>query len=170
MRTVSIISIVYGTLGLLWAALVSLLIRIHSAVFENIPWPPEVYDFIDLPAFLDSIYGVMGTVFPFVFLIAILYIISGILQLSEKPAFKNLAYAAAILNIVWYIVYIVVIQVEIVPLFNTIEFFPKNVMNYLFLAGSIFNGIFYCGYPVFLIIYLNRGGKPWDTIETGYTS
>ena len=84
MKAVSIISIVYGGLGLLWATVVSVLIRVQEAFFKNIPWPAEVYDIIDLPALLDRVYGVIGSLFPFVFFIAILYIISGILHLAGK--------------------------------------------------------------------------------------
>jgi hypothetical protein len=170
MKTVSIISIVYGTLGLLWATLVTVMIRVQAAIFENFPWPAEVSEFIDMPSFLDRVYSVIGTVFPFVFLIAALYIISGILQLSGKPSFKNIAFAAAILNIVWYLAYIVLIQMELVPALNSLGMFPKNLMNVLVFAGMLVNAIFYCGYPVFLIVYISRGGKPWDTLDTGYSS
>jgi hypothetical protein len=170
MKAVSIISIVYGTLGLLWATLVTLAIRIYTALFEHFPWPSEVYEFIDFPSFINSIYSVIGTVFPFVFLIAVLYIISGILQLSGKSSYKNLAYAAALLNIIWYVAYVVLIQMEIVPVLNSLEMFPKNLMNVLIMVGMLINAVFYCGYPVFLIVFISRGGRSWDTLDTGYTS
>ena len=170
MKTVSIISIVYGTLGLIWATVVTIVIRIQAALFENFPWPPEAYEFVDMPSLLNTVYSVIGSLFPFVFLIAILYIISGILHLSGKTSFKNIAYAAAILNIVWYMAYIVLMQMEIVPVLNSLEIFPKNLMNIIVIVGMIFNAVFYCGYPVFLIIFIKRGGKEWDTLDTEYTS
>jgi hypothetical protein len=170
MKAVSIISIVYGTVGLIWASLVSVMIRIYTTLFANFPWPPEVSEFIDMSSLLDTVYSVIGTVFPFVFLIAILYIISGILQLARKASYKNIAYIAAILNIIWYIAYIVMIQMEIVPVLNSLEMFPKNLLNVLIPLGMIFNAVFYCGYPVFLIVFLSRGGKEWDTLDTGYSS
>jgi hypothetical protein len=170
MKTVSIISIVYGVLGLIWAAAVNFIIRLQAAFFENFPWPPETYEYVDVPVLLESVYSVIGTVFPFVFLIAILYIISGILQLAGKSSFQNIAYAAAILNILWYVAYVVLLQVEVVPTLGSIEFFPKNLMHVLITLAMIINGIFYCGYPIFLIIYINRGGKEWDTLDTEYTS
>jgi hypothetical protein len=170
MKTVSIISIVYGSFGLIWASIVSVMIRIQEAMMENFPWPPEVPEIIDMPALLDAVYSVIGNVFPFVFLIAALYIISGILQLSGKPSFKNLAYAAAVLNIIWYIAYSVMLMVEIMPVFNSFEFFPPSLLNLILVAGVILNGVFYCGYPIFLIIFLSRGGREWDTLDTEYTS
>ena len=170
MKAVSIISIVYGTVGLIWASLVTVMIRVYTALFENFPWPPEVSEFIDMPSFLDTVYSVIGTVFPFVFLIGILYIISGILQLARKASFKNIAYVAAILNIVWYIAYVIMIQMEILPVLNSLEIFPHNLLNVLVPLGMIINAVFYCGYPVFLIIFISRGGKEWDTLDTGYTS
>jgi hypothetical protein len=170
MKAVSIISIVYGTLGLIWATLITLMTSLYTALFENFPWPTEVYEFIDVPFLLDKVYSVIGTVFPFIFLIAVLYIISGILQLSGKSSYKNLAYAAAVLNIIWYIAYVVLMQMEIVPVLNSLEMFPKNLMNVLVMVGMLINGVFYCGYPVFLIIYISRGGKAWDTLDTGYNS
>jgi hypothetical protein len=170
MKAVSIVSIVYGTFGLIWAAVVSIMIRIQSVLFENFPWPEEVNEILDVPALLESVYSVMGMLFPFVFLIALIYIISGILQLAGKSSFKNLAYTAAIMNIVWYIAYIVLMQLEILPALNSLELFPKNLMNIIFLFGMLFNAIFYCGYPVFLIIFIHRGGKEWDTLDTDYTS
>ena len=104
------------------------------------------------------------------FLIALLYIISGILQLAGKPSFKNIAYAAAILNIIWYIAYMIIMQMEVVPLLNSLELFPKNLLNIIFIFGMLVNAIFYCGYPTFLIVFIKRGGKEWDTLDTEYTS
>jgi hypothetical protein len=170
MKAVSIISIVYGALGLIWATVISVVIRVSGALFEHFPWPPEVYEVIDMPVVLDSVYGLIGNIFPFVFLIAALYIISGILYLAGKTSFKNLAYAAAILNIVWYVVYMVLVQVEIVPVLNTLELFPKNLLAVLVVLGMIINAVFYCVYPTFLIIFVKRGGKEWDTLDTGYKS
>jgi hypothetical protein len=170
MKAVSIISIVYGALGLIWATVISVVIRVQEALFEHFPWPPEVTEIVDMPAMLDAVYGLIGNIFPFVFLIAVLYIISGILQLAGKTSYKNLAYAAAILNIVWYVVYMVLVQVELVPVLNSLELFPKNMLGALVILGMIINAVFYCGYPIFLIIFVNRGGREWDTLDTGYKS
>ena len=170
MKAVSIISIVYGALGLVWATVISVVIRVQEAFFQHFPWPPEVHEIIDMPAVLESVYDVIGNLFPFVFLIAVLYILSGILYLAGKTSFKNIAYAAAILNIVWYIVYMVLVQTEIVPVINTLDLFPKNLMGLMVVLGMIINAVFYCGYPIFLIIYVKRGGREWDTLDTGYKS
>jgi hypothetical protein len=123
-----------------------------------------------MPAMLDSVYGLIGNLFPFIFLIAALYIISGILYLAGKTSYKTIAYSAAILNIVWYVVYMVLMQVEIVPVLNTMELFPKNLLAVLVVLGMIINAVFYCGYPIFLIIFVKKGGKEWDTLDTGYKS
>ena len=170
MKAVSIISIVYGSLGLIWAAVVTVLIRLQEAFFLHFTWPPEVSEVIDIPALLDSVYGLIGNLFPYVFLIAALYILSGILYLAGKSSYKVMAYAAAVLNIIWYVVYLVLMQLEVVPVINQLEIFPKNLMGVLVVLGMIINGVFYCGYPTFLIIFVKKGGGEWDTLDTGYTS
>lgn len=170
MKVVSIISIIYGALGLIWASVGLLVIRIQAALFSNFPWPEEATEVIDMPSFLDTMYTAIGTIMPFVFLIAILYIVSGILQLTGKAAFKNIAYAAAILNILWYIAYIFVVQLEIVPILNATGLFPKGFVNVIIIFSILLNALFYCGYPVFLIVFTYRGGKEWDTLDTDYTS
>ena len=170
MKAVSIISIIYGVLGLLWAAVVSVVIRFQRAMFENMPWPPEVYEIIDMPALMNSVYDVVGALIPFVFLGASLYIISGILQLTGKKSFKSIGYAAAIFNIVWYLAYTISVWVEVLPVLNSFEMIPGGVMSILFFFGTLFNAIFYCGYAIFLIIFITRGGKPSDTLQTGYTN
>jgi len=170
MKAVSIISIVYGALGLVWATVATVLIKVQEAFFQHFPWPPEVNEIIDIPVMMESVYRVVGYLFPFVFLIALLYIISGIFHLSGKPSFKAISYAAAVLNIVWYVVYIVLVQVEIVPMLNTMELFPENLLSTMVVFGMIINAVFYCSYPTFLIIFINKGGKEWDTLDTGYKS
>lgn len=40
MKTVSIISILYGAAGLVWATLVSIMIWVQEAMMANFPWPP----------------------------------------------------------------------------------------------------------------------------------
>jgi hypothetical protein len=170
MKAVSIISIVYGSLGLIWAAVAGFVVRMQQAIFEQISFPPEIYDYLDFPALMQVVYDILGSLFPFVYLIGILYITSGILQLNGKETFKALAYAAAIMNIVWYLVYAVLTYTELLPLLEAAELFPVGFMNAMFLVGLMVNAAFYCGYPVFLILYLARGGKEWDTLETGYKS
>ncbi len=170
MKAVSIISIVYGTLGLLWAIVIAVLIRVQEAFLQHFPWPSEVTEVIDIPALLDAVYGMIGNIFPYIFLIAALYIISGILYLAGQASYRTIAYAAAILNIVWYVAYVILVQLEVVPFLNTLELFPKNILGLLVVLGMIINAVFYCGYPTFLIIFIKKGGKEWDTLDTGYTS
>ena len=64
MKAVSIISIVYGTMGLIWATVISVVIKVQEAFFEHFPWPPEVSEVIDMPAMLESVYGLIGNIFP----------------------------------------------------------------------------------------------------------
>ena len=169
MKTVSIISIVYGTLGLIWAAVVSAAIKLHQAIFENFPFPDEVYDYVDIDTLLAALYSMIGSLFPYVFIIGIIYILSGILHLAGKTSFRTLASIAAILNIIWYVAYIVFVQVEFVPLINSMDVFPGKLMNLMILCGMLINALFYCGYPVFLMLYM-RKGREWDTLDTGYKS
>jgi hypothetical protein len=64
----------------------------------------------------------------------------------------------------------VIVQVELVPMLQSMEIFPNNLINAMVLFGMLLNAIFYCGYPVFLIIFVSRGGREWDTLDTEYTS
>jgi hypothetical protein len=64
----------------------------------------------------------------------------------------------------------VLVQVEIVPVLNSLDLFPRNLMGALVVLGMIFNAVFYCGYPIFLIIFVKKGGREWDTLDTGYKS
>lgn len=170
MKTVSIISILYGVFGLFWSAATMVIMRVQEAIFTDFPWPPEVREIVDIPALMDTAYSIVGTLFPFVILVAILYIISGILQLSGKPAYKNLAYAAAVMNILWYLAYIVIVQLELVPVLNSVNICPVRMINLIILVGMLFNAALYCAYPVFLILYIRTGFRAWDTLNTGYTS
>ena len=169
MRAVSIISIVYGALGLIWAAIVSMVIRIQRSIFENFPFPEEVYEYIDINAFMETIYSVIGALIPFIFVIAVIYIMSGILYLTGNKTFKILGYIAAISNITWYAAYIVFLQADLVPMINSMDIFPGRLLNMIFIAGMLINAVFYCGYPIFLILFL-RKGREWDTLDTGYQS
>ena len=167
MRTVSIVSIVYGTLGLIWGVVVTVIIKVQQAIFEDFTFPDEVYDYLDISSFLDSIYGIMGTLFPFVFLIAVIYILSGILQLSGNSSFRSIAFIAAILNIVWYAAYAILILMEVMPLINSLEMVPAALMNVIVIIGMLVNIGIYCAYPIFLLFYL-RKGRELDTLDTGY--
>ena len=169
MRTVSIISIVYGSLGLLWAAVASIIIKVQKAIFESFPFPDELNEYMDITAFLDTVYGMIGSIFPFVFLIAIVFILSGILQLAGNSSFKTFIYIAAILNITWYLAYIVLMQIEVMPMINSMELIPKGLMNLIMIFAMLINAVFYCGYPIFLLLYI-RKGREWDTLDTGYNS
>jgi hypothetical protein len=44
------------------------------------------------------------------------------------------------------------------------------MMGALVVLGMIFNAVFYCGYAIFLIIFIKKGGREWDTLDTGYKS
>ena len=169
MKTVSIISIVYGTLGLIWAAVISIIIKVQQALYENLPFPDDVNEIIDISAFTDSIYGTIGTLIPFIFIIAAIYIISGILHLTGNSSFKTFIYIAAILNIIWYVTYVVLIQIEVLPLINSLDMIPKGLFTFLIIFGMLINIGIYCGYPIFLFFYM-RKGKEWDTLDTGYKS
>ena len=156
MKTVSVISIIYGTFGFLWAILVLFAIGIQQSLIENVTFPEEALKFADIPLILETLHGIMSVMVPFVFLIGIIYIISGILGLTEKPQAFTFGMLAAVFNIVWYVAYIVILQLDLVPLFKFDDILPSNLFNMIFLLGTIVNAIFYCAYPVFLIIFLSQ--------------
>ena len=156
MKAVSIISIVYGTLGIIWSTIILGAIRIQKAMISNIPFPDEVLEIIDIHSMMEAIHGIMSFLMPFVLLIGAVYIVSGILGINARPQAYLFGMLAAVFNIFWYVAYVVFLQMELVPLFNFNEFFPAKLFNTLFLLGTIVNAVFYCGYPVFLIIFLSQ--------------
>jgi len=156
MKAVSIISIVYGTLGIIWSTIILGVIRLEKAIISNIPFPDEAMEIIDIPAMMEVLHGIMSFLIPFVMLIGAVYIVSGILGINGKPQSYMFGMLAAVFNIFWYVAYVVFLQMELAPLFNFSEIFPAKLFNTLFLLGTIVNAIFYCGYPVFLIIFLSQ--------------
>jgi hypothetical protein len=156
MKTVSIISIIYGTFGFMWTLLVLIVIGMQKAILSEIPIPDEALRYIDIPLVMDTLHGILTLMVPFVFLIGLIYIISGILGLNGKAQASTFGMLAAVFNIVWYVAYIVVLQVELVPLIKIDDLLPSKLFSYLFLLGTLVNAIFYCAYPVFLVIYLSR--------------
>jgi len=156
MKTVSVISIIYGVLGIIWGTMVLAAMQVQRAIFENFPWPEELNQFFDMPALISALHSFWGYIMPFVVIIAIIYMVSGILGLTDKPQAIMFGLLAAVGNIIWFVAYVVIMQIELIPAINTGELFPENMFQVIFFLGILLNGIFYCGYPVFLIIYLNK--------------
>jgi hypothetical protein len=156
MRTISIISIAYGSLGIIWGTVTRVLVQLQTSFMENFPFPEEVYSIMDIQKLMDALNGMWRLMYPFIFLIATIYIISGILQLAGRQQYLSLAFIAAILNIAWYLAYMVMLQTELLPLIHMDQFFSQKLFNMLFAAGMVVSAVFYCAYPVFLIIFLSQ--------------
>jgi hypothetical protein len=156
MKTVSIISIVYGIFGFIWASLILVAIGIQKTLIENVPVPEEALKYVDITAIMETLHSIFSLLVPFVFLIGIIYIISGILGLNEKPQSYTFGMLAAVFNVIWYITLIITIQVELLPLIKLDSIIPANIFKMIFVLGSIVDAIFYCAYPVFLIIFLSQ--------------
>jgi len=156
MKTVSVISIIYGVLGIIWGTMVLAAMQVQRAIFENFPWPEELNQFFDMPALISALHSFWGIIMPFVVIIAIIYMVSGILGLTEKSQASTFGLLAAVGNIIWFVAYVVIMQIELIPAINTGELFPENMFQVIFFLGILLNAVFYCGYPVFLIIYLNK--------------
>ena len=156
MKTVSIISIVYGTLGFIWATLIMIALDIQKSIIENIPVPEEALKYVNVTAIMESLHSIMSLLVPFVFLIGLIYIISGILGLNERPQSYTFGMLAAVFNIVWYITLIVTMQMELIPLIKIDQIMPAHIFRMIFVLGSIVDAVFYCAYPVFLLIFLSQ--------------
>lgn len=156
MKTVSIISIIYGCLGFIWAAFLMILLGIQKEIIENIPIPEEAFQYIDISAIMESLHSIMSLLIPFVFLIGIIYIISGILGLTEKPQVYTFGMLAAVFNIIWYLSLVITLQFELIPLINIDFIMPARIFRMIFILGSIVDAVFYCAYPVFLLIFLSQ--------------
>jgi hypothetical protein len=156
MKTVSIISIIYGTFGFMWAMMILLAVGIQKAIFSKIPIPEDALKYVNIPLVMDTLHGILTLLVPFVFLIGIIYITSGVLGLNGKSQSYTFGMLASVFNIVWYVAYIATLQVELVPLFKMDDILPNNLFSLFFLLGTVINAIFYCAYPVFLLIYLSQ--------------
>lgn len=156
MKAISIISIIYGVLGLIWGTAIKVLIQVYTSLLGHIELPPEASRFFDAPKLMGSLSGIWNLLYPFIIMIAIIYIISGIIYLSGKQQYTSLTFIAAILNIIWYVAYMIIVQTELMPLINTGDLFPVKLFQMMVVIGMLFEAIFYCGYPIFLVIYLSR--------------
>jgi len=156
MRTISIISIAYGSLGIIWGTVTRVLVHVQTSLMEHFPFPEEVYSIMDIQKLMDALNGMWRLMYPFIFLIATIYIISGILHLAGRQQYLSMAFIAAILNIAWYLAYMVMLQTGILPLIHMEQFISQKIFNMLFTIGMVVNAVFYCAYPVFLIIFLSQ--------------
>ena len=156
MKTVSIISIIYGVLGVIWGTMILAVMQVQQSFLEHFPWPPEVNQVIDMPALISALHSFWSYLMPFVVVIAIIYIVSGILGLSDKPQAIAFGLLAAVFNIIWFVAFVIILQVELIPAINTGDFFPEKLFQVFVFFGLVFDAVFYCSYPVFLLIYLNK--------------
>jgi len=111
---------------------------------------------VDINSLFTVLNDMWRLLFPFIFIIGTIYIISGILYLVKGQQYVALTYIAAILNIAWYLGYAVMIQTELLPLINLDPFIPNKLFSILVSLGTVTDAIFYCGYPVFLIVFMSQ--------------
>jgi hypothetical protein len=156
MKTISIISIIYGVLGLIWGTVIKVLVQIYSALIGNIELPQEANQFFDAQKLMETVSDIWSYLYPFILIIAVIYIVSGIVYLSKRRQYASIMLIAAILNIIWYVAYMVIVQTELMPLINNGELFPEKLFQLLVVVGMLFEAVFYCGYPIFLVIFLSR--------------
>ena len=159
MKTIGIINIIYGGLGLLASAASILGVLIQYYIFKVIQQPiynedPQAAEFFNK---MQDVYDIYYITIPLGLIISILFLISGIRLLKKVFNSFQLTIAASYTNILGYIINTVIVWLffledifAMIPGFNTTNF------SYFYFAIAILGGIISCGYPIFLLFYVKK--------------
>lgn len=161
MKAVGVISIIYGSLAILWSISSLIVMSLFGKFIGFIPEFDQAELPIDFEAYIQSIVYLINIVMPIAMIVGGIYLWGGI-NVVRKVSGSFQLRLAAILNIAWYIIYIYLFATRILPQFAGwfTEFEELKYMNSIFYVVFIFSfimgAVFYCGYPVFLLFYLKN--------------
>jgi len=156
MKTIGIISTVYGSFGILMNLIGLIAISFQRIVIKAIPFSELKDAPFDIKEFITSIHSVGFIFIPLAIIIGIMFLISGIKMINDKPDAVTLTRFSSIFDIIWYISYIIVIYLTLVPVFSELPPIGERVISMVIVLSGIIGTIFSCGYPVFLLIYLRK--------------
>lgn len=155
MKAISIITIIYGGLGAIWSFFGLMIISLENTIFRFIPQQ----DFQDIPFNITDLIGKVHQLYlifmPLMMLIAVFYLISGIRLLNQNRNAIILIRMAAILNILWYIGYAISILNFSRVFFPDFQPQATELIHRIMIVGTVFSAVFFCGYPVFLLVYFS---------------
>jgi len=115
----------------------------------------------DFETYMHSIADVVRAVMPIAIIAGGIYLWGGI-NIVRKVRGTFQLQLAAVLNILWYVFYIYLFVIKVYPVFMDVFGLIdgiQEVRGFIFVAfiiSFIFGAVYYCGYPVFLLIYLKR--------------
>ena len=161
MKAVGIISIIYGSLAILWSLSSLMVVTLFSKFIGFIPEFDQSMIPFDFDTYLHSIFDLIYIVMPIALIVGGIYLWGGI-NVVRKISGSFQLRLAAILNIVWYIIYIYLFVTRVFPqlmgIFAGFEElrYMDNIFYIVFIFSFIMGAIFYCGYAVFLLIYLRN--------------
>ncbi|GAB4283285.1 MAG: hypothetical protein Kow0068_08120 [Marinilabiliales bacterium] len=159
MKTIGIINIIYGGLGILGGIITILVLIIQMFVFGFLQHnlPPMSSEDYEIMMKVQDAYTLNFFIVPVSILIATLFLISGIRILKKNISGVKLAISASISSIAFYfisagLVWFMFLQ----KIFATIPGVDIQKLGYFYLAIIIVAGVFNIGYPVFQLIYLKK--------------
>jgi len=157
MKAVGIISIIYGSLVIIYGIFSLLMISVYANLIRFIPELDAYMYGFDLEAYMFIILGVLKILMPLAIVVGAIYLWGGIGAVRKVSSIFQLR-LAAILNIIWYLLYIYLFLTRILPFLNGLlfDFDLGPLFNIIFIFAFLIGAIFYCGYPVFLLIWLRK--------------
>lgn len=159
MRTIGILNIIFGGLGILSGFVGIIALLIQRLVFKLMEQPVMLEDetagdFFSAMISMNDL-GLIAT--PFTITISVLFLIGGIRILKKQPNSVNTSILACYMGIIFYAIYIIVYRIYFIQsLFDMVPYLNKSFLDLMFIVGTIIGGVFVCGYPVFLLIYLKK--------------
>jgi len=161
MKTVGIISIIYGSLAILYGVFSLLAMLVYANIFGFIPELDQDMLGVDFEAYIHSIADLVRAVMPIAIIAGGIYVWGGINVVKKIRGIFQLQ-LAAVLNILWYIFYIYLFVSKVYPVFMDVfgsfdEIYQlRGFIFVAFIISFIIGAVYYCGYPVFLLIYLKK--------------
>ena len=161
MKAVGIVSIIYGSLAILYGIFSLLAMMVYTNIFGFMPGFDQDMMGFEFEAYIYAIGDMVRVVMPIAIVAGGIYLWGGINIVRKFRGVFQLQLAAT-LNILWYIFYIWLFVTKVVPIF--IGFFDtfselrqmNDIIYIVFIISFIIGALFYCGYPVFLLIYLRK--------------
>jgi len=157
MKAVGIISIIYGTLGILYGLASLIMVSFTVNFLGFMPEYDAYMQGFDMEAYMWAIQGMMKIIMPLMIVVGGIYLWGGIVAVKKLAAVFHLR-LAAILNIAWYCLYIYMFVTRVMPSLDSFFYGYgfSEMMNMVMIVALVFGGIFYCGYPIFLLIWLKK--------------
>ncbi|MFH2140907.1 MAG: hypothetical protein ABIJ97_00690 [Bacteroidota bacterium] len=159
MKTIGILNTIFGGLGVLSSFVGIIVLLIQRIIYKVIEQPLRLED--DMAGnIINSMVSIndFGLIFtPLGLIVAILFLVGGIRILKKQLNGINTSIMAAYLGVILYAIYIIAFRIFFInDLLELMPFISKEFFDLFYIFGAIIGGAFYCGYPVFLLVYLKK--------------